>query len=360
MSPTDLPPESSTDQTTDSAAPRKRKKRVALWTLVSFATIVVLAGVAAFIYVASLMNTFDSKTAKLPSAFPAESQRPAVTKVGDKAAVNILLVGSDSRGATKDIAESGKASDQRADSLMLFHVPADRKNAYLVSIMRDTWIPIAGHGEAKINAALAFGGVPLLVQTVEGLLKQRIDHVAFIDFEGFKGLTDAIGGVDVDVPVAFTSSGFGKEGFHYPKGTMHMDGTTALAFVRERYAFNDGDYQRVRDQRVFLRALMSKIAKPEVLANPGTLSSVVNEISPFITVDSAFTGQKAGELAVELKDIRPSNTVMFTLPTLGTGWSPDGQSIVNLDSAKANGLADAMKAGKMPDFIAANNLKNGN
>ena len=84
MSPTDLPPESSTDQTTDSAAPRKRKKRVALWTLVSFATIVVLAGVAAFIYVASLMNTFDSKTAKLPSAFPAESQRPAVTKVGDK------------------------------------------------------------------------------------------------------------------------------------------------------------------------------------------------------------------------------------------------------------------------------------
>ena len=117
MSPTDLP----SDTPADSTQPRKRKKRIALWTLVSFATIVVLAGVAAFIYVAGLMNTFDSKTAKLPSAFPAESQRPAVTKVGDKAAVNILLVGSDSRGAGVDTAEAGNASDQRADSLMLFH-----------------------------------------------------------------------------------------------------------------------------------------------------------------------------------------------------------------------------------------------
>ncbi|MDQ0707826.1 anionic cell wall polymer biosynthesis LytR-Cps2A-Psr (LCP) family protein [Arthrobacter woluwensis] len=122
MSPTDLPSESSADSTAvPPATPRKRKRRVALWTLVSFATIVVLAGMAAFIYIAGLMNTFDSKTAKLPSAFPAESERPAVTKVGDKAAVNILLVGSDSRGATKDTAEAGNASDQRSDSLMLFH-----------------------------------------------------------------------------------------------------------------------------------------------------------------------------------------------------------------------------------------------
>ncbi|MFJ3958965.1 LCP family protein [Arthrobacter sp. NPDC090010] len=339
---------------------RSRRKRVALWTLVSFATLVVLAGLAAFIYVGGLINSFDSKTNKIPSAFPDDAGRPAATKIGDQTATNILLVGSDSRGATTGQAESGTPSDQRADSLMLFHVPADRKNAYLISIMRDTWVPIPGHGEAKINAALAYGGVPLLVQTVESVLKQRIDHVAFINFDGFEGLTDAVGGVDIDVPVAFTSTGYGKKGMHYPKGVMHMDGATALAFVRERYPFVDGDYQRVRDQRIFIKALMTKLIKPEVLANPGTLSSVVNQISPYLTVDSSLTGQKVGELALSMKDIRPSTTVMFTLPTLGTGWSADGQSIVNLDTAKASALAEAMRKGTVQDFVTANNLKNGN
>lgn len=340
--------------------PKSRSKRALLWTLVGFASVVILAGLVAFIYVAGLLNSFDSKTSKLPSAFPDAKGRPEVTKVGDQAAVNILLVGSDSRGATTEEAESGGSSDQRADSLMLFHVSADRKNSYLISIMRDTWVPIPGHGEAKINAALAYGGVPLLVQTVESVLQQRIDHVAFIDFEGFKGLTDAVGGVDVNVPVAFTSTGYGKGGTHYPQGTMHMDGATAIAFVRERYAFPDGDYQRVRDQRIFLKALMNKLATPEVLANPGKFSSVVGEISPYITADSSLTGQKIGELAFGMRDLGPNNTIMLTLPTLGTGWSSDGQSIVKLDTTKADALSKSLQDGTTADFVEKNGLKSGN
>ena len=88
--------------------------------------------------------------------------------------------------------------------MMLVHIPADRKGAYVTSIMRDTWLDIPGHGKAKINAAFAYGGVPLAVQTLEGLLDTRIDHVAAIDFEGFKGLTDALGGVEINNPIAFS------------------------------------------------------------------------------------------------------------------------------------------------------------
>lgn len=341
-------------------ARKSRRRHHVLWILTGFASVVVLAGLLAFIHVAALLNSFDSKTATFPSAFPDNKDRPQVTKVGDQAAVNILLVGSDSRGATPGQAESGSASDQRADSLMLFHIPADRKSSYLISIMRDTWVPIPGHGEAKINAALAFGGVPLLVQTVESVLQQRIDHVAFIDFEGFKGLTDAVGGVDVNVPVPFTSTGYGKEGMHYPQGAMHMDGATAMAFVRERYAFTDGDYQRVRDQRIFLKAILAKLATPELLANPVKLTAAVNEVAPYITADSSLTGQKIAELALGMRNLRPSNTIMITLPTLGTGWSTDGQSIVNLDTTKALGLSKSLVDGTTADFLEKNGLKNGN
>lgn len=343
-----------------SRATKSRRRRRVLWILIGFASMCVLAGLAAFVYVTGVLNSFDSKSATIPSAFPDDKDRPQATRAGDQAAVNLLLVGSDSRGATRDQAESGSSSDQRADSLMLYHLTADRKNSYLISIMRDSWVSIPGHGEAKINAALSYGGVPLLVQTVESVLQQRIDHVAFIDFEGFKGLTDAVGGVDVDVPVAFTSTGYGKGGTHYPQGIMHMDGATAIAFVRERYGFIDGDYQRVRDQRIFLNALMGKLATPEVLANPQNVSSMINEISPYITVDSSLTGQRIGEIAFGLRNLRPSSTMMLTLPTLGTGWSSDGQSIVKLDTAKVEALSTSLKDGTTADFVEKNGLKNGN
>ena len=110
-------------------------------------------------------------------------------------------------------------------------------------------------------AALAFGGVPLMVQTVESLLGQRLDHVVFMDFEGFKGLTDAVGGVTIDVKVPFTAGQ--TSDIHFNAGPQTMNGDQALAFVRERYAFADGDYQRVRDLRFKLpNRLASRRTKP--------------------------------------------------------------------------------------------------
>ncbi|WP_235780977.1 LCP family protein [Sinomonas notoginsengisoli] len=337
--------------------PRHRGGLIAL--LVALG-IVVVAAIVAIVYLANIAGTFDSKTEKIPHAFPQESTRPSATPAADgRTAVNILLVGTDSRAATIDQAESGAASDQRSDTIMLVHIPADRKGAYVVSIMRDLWVPIPGHGTAKVNAALAYGGVPLMVQTAESLLHQRIDHVAFMDFEGFKGLTDAVGGVPVDVPLPFTAQQ--TEGNpHFDKGLQTLDGFRALAFVRERYSFKDGDYQRVRDQQIYLKALLNKVIKPETLANPVTVSQIVSQFSPYLTVDSGFDSKAVAGLALEMKDVRPSSVVSFTLPTSGTGWSPDGQSIVNLDQGATDALADAMAKGTVPQYVAQRNLQNGN
>ncbi len=340
-------------QSTPLSGPRRlRKRRPVAIVIAAAVLVVVLATAGALIYLGSLSAAFDSKTQKIPTAFPDDSTRPSATPINGKTPVNILLVGSDSRGATAKEAAAGDASDQRSDTLMLVHVPADRRKAYVVSLMRDLWVPIPGHGSAKINAALAFGGEPLLVQTVEALLGQRIDHVVLMDFAGFKGLTDAVGGVDVEVPVAFTPSQF--PGFRFEKGPRHLDGESAFVFVHERYAFPDGDYQRVRNQQLYLKSLVRKVATPQTLANPATLATVVNEMSPYLTVDSTLTASAVAGLGLELKDVRPDDVVMFTLPTKGTGWSTDGQSIVVLDEAAAKGFADAMAAGTVGQFIAAN------
>ena len=339
----------------------RRRKRTALIALLSALTLVILGAVVAIVYIGSLATTFDTKTQKIPNAFPQESTRPsaaAPTEPGGKTPINILLVGTDSRGATAQDAEAGTPSNQRSDTMMLVHVPADRKNVYVVSIMRDLWVPIPGHGSAKINAALAFGGVPLMVETVESILSQRIDHVVFMDFEGFKGLTDAVGGVTVNVKIPFTASQ--TSNYHFDAGPQTMNGDQALAYVRERYAFPDGDYQRVRDQQNFIKALVGKLASAQTLANPVTVANAVNEISPYLTVDSSFNSTAAASLGFELRNVKASDIVAFTLPTSGTGWSTDGQSIVLYNATATAALADALAKGTMPSYVQENNLANGN
>ncbi|MDP5227742.1 MULTISPECIES: LCP family protein [Arthrobacter] len=362
------------DEGTDTSAPaadpdasrhrreRKRRKRAGLIVLLSCLCLVLVAGVAAGGYVWYLFHSFDTKTTKVENAFPKEATRPkAVTNAEGKAAYNLLLVGSDSRTASSAVAEEGGASDQRSDTMMLVHIPADRSNVYVISIMRDTWVDIPGHGQAKINAAFAYGGTPLMVQTVESVLHQRIDHVAFVNFDGFQSLTDAVGGVDVNIPISFKSTFKEELGFQYTQGPMHLNGEQAMWFVRERHAFPDGDYQRVRDQQIFLKALLGKIATPSTLANPVTLAKAVDQFSPYVTIDSTFTADKIVALALEVKGIKPSQAVTFTLPTLGTGWSPDGQqSIVILDTAKADSLSKAMTAGTMAQWVDTNKVRFGN
>ncbi|WP_432393336.1 LCP family protein [Pseudarthrobacter sp. L19] len=324
--------------------------------------LVVVAAVVAGGYIFNLARTFDSQSTKIETAFPQESTRPEKpqpTQGGNgKTAVNILLMGSDSRGATESQAAEGASSDQRADTLMLVHIPADRKNIYTMSIMRDLWVDIPGHGQAKINAALSLGGTPLMVQTVESIFKQRIDHVAMMDFQSFKGLTDALGGVTVNVTTPFNSSHL--KGHYFGLGPNTMNGDEALAFVRERYAYADGDYQRVRNQQAYLKAVLKKSIDAQTLSNPVTVSNLVGAMSPYISVDKSLDAATIAGLAVDLKDVRAQNVVMFTLPTSGTGTSADGQSIVLPNPDAIAHITDAMTKDTLTSYVAENHFENGN
>lgn len=342
------------DGSRNGSSNRRRKKRTGRNVLLAFGALVVIAALVAGGFLFNLINSFDNKSGKIADAFPVESSRP--TKNADAAnAVNILLLGADSGGGSgehENLPDVPKAG--RSDTMMLVHISGDRQNVYVTSIMRDTWIDIPGHGTHKINAAFSYGGVPLAVQTIESLLGTRIDHVASVDLAGFKGLTDAVGGVDINVPITFKS--FHKNGYTFQKGMQHMDGEMALAFVRERYAFSDGDYQRVRNQQIYMSALFNKLLSRDVLTNPGTITSAVDELSPFIQRDETLNAVTLGQLGLSLSSVRGDNIHFFTLPTSGVSRSADGQSIVLPNEAAIKELGDALQNDKVGDFVTNHGL----
>jgi len=320
---------------------RRRKLSTGAKALIVIASVLVgvlviaVAGIG--VYASRLANTFDDNATKIEEAFPAETTRPAPVESG---AMNILLMGSDSRADATTI-DDASSSDQRTDSMMLVHVDADRQNVYVMSIMRDLYVPIPGRGSNKINAAFAYGGSPLTVQTVEQLLGVRIDHVAIVDFEGFKGMTTALGGVQVSSPQAFRAGDFS-----YVQGPNDLEGDAALAFVRERHAFADADFTRVKNQQAFVRGLANTILSRSTLTDPGKISAFVTAMSPYLTVDKQFDVGTIASLGVSLRSIDSSSMHFFTVPTAGTG-TVGGQSIVNVDQA---GL-DAVKAALLDDSL---------
>jgi LCP family protein required for cell wall assembly len=267
--------------------------------------------------------------------------------------MNILVIGSDSRANARDqnnqTVTTGQSSDQRSDCLMLIHVPADRQKVYGISIMRDNWVNIPGYGASKINASLEVGGIPLVVRTVETLLGTHIDHTVMLDFQGFKVLTDGLGGIDVNVTLPFTAS---FDTHHvFVAGVNHLDGEAALEFVRERYSFVDGDYQRVRNQQTFLHALLSKLRGG--IQTPAAVLGLVKFATNYLTVDQGYDPASVAILAYALRTVDPGASVFFTLPTAGTGTSPDGQSIVLPDYAGIGEVAAALRDDTLPQYVAA-------
>ncbi|MDR2997329.1 MAG: LCP family protein [Microbacterium sp.] len=326
-------------------APERTRRRRWPWVVVfTVLGIFIAAAVTGAVYLGHLSSLYD-QAEKLPDSqvFPDPSTRP--TQPADSAdGRNILLLGSDTRGSMgKDVKD---LRGQRSDTIMLVHVPSDRSGVQVISIMRDNWVPIPGHGEAKINAALSWGGVPLLVQTVEGIFGVPIDHVAIVDFEGFKGLSEAVGGVTLNNAIAFSS-----DGHDFAQGQITVEGDAALAYVRARYPFTDGDYQRVRNQQAFVKGLIGELISKDTLTNPTRIADSVGAISKFLAVDSGLTSQVAAQLGFELKDVRADDIMFLTSPTQGTGTIGD-QSIVVPDWTGLRALSDALKNDTVPAYAA--------
>ena len=288
-----------------------------------------------------------------PAPAPAPPPPPAPIPDLPAAPMNILVIGSDIRGGTPardaaaHTAATGEPQDQRADSLMVVHVPADRRNLYLISINRDNWVDIPGYGAAKINAALQYGGIDMETATVQQLLGITIDHTLMLDFGGFKILVDGLGGIDVNVPIPFQSS---IETQHvFPAGMNHLDGQAALEFSRERYAFADGDFQRVRDQQIMLRAILARLTAGGALNDVNAVRSLVDFASCCLTVDKAFDPVQAAILAYSLRNLDVNAIGTMTLPTAGSGFVA-GQSVLFPDYGGIAAVGAALREGRIGDF----------
>ena len=298
------------------------------------------------LYAVSLAHTFNGQVEVLADAevFPDESTRPDAS---DRGELNVLVLASDSRGPVAEVSEDATSTGQRSDVMMLVHIDANREHVQVVSIMRDSWVDVPGHGPAKINAAMSWGGTPLAVQTVEQLLGVRIDHVALIGFAGFKQMTDALGGVTVDVPAPFDEGGY-----HFTSGSTKMNGDQALVFVRQRYAFADGDFQRVRNQQAFLQSLAARIVSSGTLTNPQKMSKLVLAIAQNLSVDSGLTAQRMLDIGFSLGDLRPNDVTYLTAPTAGTGMEAD-QSVVYIDEARLAELRTALANDTVNDYAVS-------
>ncbi|WP_088959747.1 LCP family protein [Micromonospora purpureochromogenes] len=326
--------------------PRPRWGRIGLVAGVAVLVLALLGGLGAWVYTDNL----DKDLARTDPFSEITGGRPAKAVDG---ALNILLVGSDSRDPDAPV---DTQSQWRADTIIVMHIPADHKSAYLVSIPRDLYVPIPESAgaecdsgrRAKINAAFAFGGLPLAVRTVECFSDVRIDHVMAIDFGGFKEVTDALGGVDLKVERSVTS--IHKPYRKFTKGTMHMDGATALDWIRQRKQFPEGDFARMRHQQEFLRALMDKAASTGTLANPKKLNAFLQSVTDAVTVDNGFS---LVDMGVQFRSLRGENLTFLTSPNTGSD-TINGESVVVSDRAKALAMYKAMSADTMAAWVAAN------
>lgn len=271
------------------------------------------------------------------SALPDYAGRPAAG-----AGTTWLLVGSDSRqGLTaeqqKALATGGDTGNGRTDTILLVHVPAIGSSAptAMVSLPRDSYVPIPGYGRDKINASFSMGGAALLAETVEQATGLRIDHYAEIGFGGFAALVDGLGGVTVCPRAAIDDP---LAGITLPAGCQRLDGRDALGYVRSR-ATPRADLDRMVDQREFMSALLHRAVSPTVWLNPWRWYTVPHAAVGALTVDR---GDHVWDLARLAWALQGSATEL-TVP-IGEFTSTNVGSVVVWDHEKASALFDALAA----------------
>ncbi|WP_193086675.1 LCP family protein [Brevibacterium aurantiacum] len=321
--------------------PKRKKKKVWRRILVALLVIVILGVLGVGLYLWNVGRTFDNNANKLTDEQIFGTQRPDDQK--EDGGTNILLLGSDEPMDQVDVNDS---RGLRSDTIMVMHIPESGSDVQVMSIPRDSWVDIEGHGKAKINSALSTGGLPLAVSTISDFIGTELDHVAIIDFEGFKALTDSLGGVTVNSEQAFE-----KNGYTFTKGENVLDGDEALTFVRERKSFQDGDFQRARNQQAFIRGLTNEIISADTLSNPKKIQNMVKDFSPYMYVDSGLDAQYISATAFAMRDVRPGDIEFFTSPTAGVGTSSDGQSIVNVDEEELKKVQDAYKNDTLDEYV---------
>ena len=311
----------------------RRRHRVLVLSVCLLVAVVGLLGVGAGgVWWAT--DHYGDRVTRIPHAFPTgpRPEKPHGAGTGGSGGTTFLFAGVDSRSAKPTTGGEATAAlwrfgAQRSDTLMLVHLGPGERTSYTVSLPRDSWVPIPGHGSAKINAAFSWGGPPLLIQTVEQLTGVRVDHFAVIDWHGFRALTDAVGGV----PITVSADSYDPaQGRHFTAGTHVMHGPEALAYVRQRHGLPGGELDRMKRQQQFLRALATEIRGHVRITDPLRVSRMLDAITRTVSVDDRLSNGDLRGLVFGLRHLTSADTRFTTAPIIRSEMI-DRQYVLILD-----------------------------
>ena len=324
-----------TGPTSGGTPPRKRRrtKRIVAWTAAALAVIlIVVGGYAAYSYFRFVGGV---------------KHVDVISKSGsdvDGTDQNILLVGDDHRpdGATQAELDQLSTTDDgggtNTDTMMVLHIPANGKSATLISLPRDSWVDVPGHGMNKLNSAFSLGGggsdptngAKLLIQTIQNLTGLSIDHYVRVSLLGFYTIAQALGPVQVCLNNAVDDP---YSGANFPAGVSTLNAQQALSFVRQRHGLPRGDLDRVVRQQYFLSVEAHKFLSAGTLLNPGKLTQVLDAVSGSLETDP---GLNFLQLGAQLQGLTGGKIQSATIPISGTPTiTVDGNdlSIVEVDTA---------------------------
>lgn len=258
------------------------------------------------------------------------------------AGTNWLIAGSDSRqGLTRqqELQYSTGRLDAtgfgRSDTIMILHIPAGGGRPVLVSIPRDSYVPVPGYGTTKINAAFAYGGPALLAETVQSATGLHINHFMDIGFGGFVNVVDAVGGVRMCLPAPIHDQ---ASGLNLNAGCQVLSGGQALAWVRDRHSFATSDLQREQDQRIFLAALLKKMTSTGVILNPFSSLPATSDVASNLTVDQGAQLYQLWSVAQALR-----NPLTTTVPIANANYITSAGDAVLWDHTQASQLFTALQ-----------------
>ncbi len=262
--------------------------------------------------------------------------------------LTFLLVGSDSREGLNDLTNFGAVGGARGDVIMLVKLDQQSSNARILSIPRDLWVEIPGHGSNRINAAYAFGGPSLMVETIKQNLGVAVNHYVEIDFVGFREMVDELGGIEISFPNAARDA---NSGLDVPAGTELIDGKMALAYARSRHyqelqngswvSVDANDIGRTARQREVLGAIVSGLKSPSSIAEAGSIASAM---ARHTTIDSGLAEASVAQLFWDFKGILTGGIEGETLPVRLT--TIEGKSVVVRQEPEATATLEAFKAGQ--------------
>jgi LCP family protein required for cell wall assembly len=313
--------------------PRRWGRRIGVLLLV---LLVVLVGLA--VWVDSRLNRVDALTDY--------EGRPAATPGADW-----LIVGSDSRQGLDEARRrelgTGQAAGRRADTMMLLHIPRGGGKPVLISLPRDSYVPIPGRGRNKLNAAYAFGGPTLLARTVEEVTGIRLDRYMEVGFDGFASVVDAVGGVQICPDRAMRDP---MAGLNVKAGCQVVGSRQALAYVRTR-AGGRGDLDRVERQQEFLGSLIDKSTSPAVLLNPFRSVPLLLRGTEAVAVDQNAHVWNLIRFPFAMRDIAGGGGIATTVPVAGTATVAGAGSVVQWDRERALALFEALQRDQPVDGL---------